>query len=173
MEEHDPTAADGDANALEDAERPETARTLANWEPTPRVITEEEDELFDSVTVSPSAPAYLRAYTKTGNSVAACSIVGISPSTPRAWKRRDPHFAAIRTDIKEEVVERWNAVCEYRAGKGFEERIYDGDGKLIARKVRQDPSFLRAMMGAQDPENWGTRGDRESNITVVIVDVAE
>ena len=173
MKEHQLAVVDGNSTLAEGTEQPETARTLADWEPTLRVITEEEDELFDSVTVSPSAPAYLRAYTKTGNSVAACSIVGISPSTPRAWKRRDPHFAAIRTDIKEEVVERWNAVCEYRAGKGFEERIYDGDGKLIARKVRQDPSFLRAMMGAQDPENWGTRGDRESNITVVIVDVAE
>ena len=40
---------------------PEIARTLADWEPTPRVITPEEEELLDSVTVSPAASVYLKA----------------------------------------------------------------------------------------------------------------
>ena len=56
---------------------------------------------------------------------------------------------------------------------GFEERIYDKHGNLAGRKIKQDPSFLRAMLGAQDPENWGARGERDGNITVVIMDVAE
>ncbi len=174
MEEHDPTAADGDANALEDTARPETARTLANWEPTPRVITAEEEELFDSVTVSPIAPAYLRALIATGNSIVACAAIGIDPSTPRKWKARDAHFAAIYADIRQEIKERWNAVAEYRALHGFEERIYDKHGYLAGRKIKQDPSFLRAMLGAQDPEHWGVRGERrDTTINVVIMDVHE
>ena len=151
----------------------ETARTLANWEPTPRVITEEEDELFDSVTVSPMAPAYLRALIATGNSIVACAAIGIDPSTPRKWKARDAHFAAILADIRQEIKERWNAVAEYRVLHGFEERIYDKHGNLAGRKIKQDPSFLRAMLGAQDPENWGSRGERDGNIRIVIMDVAE
>ena len=102
--------------------RPETARSLADWEPTPRVITEAEEDLFDSVTVSPEAPIYLRALIATGNSIVACSAIGIDPSTPRKWKKRDTHFAAILADIREEIVERWRALAEYRARHGFEEK---------------------------------------------------
>ena len=155
--------------------KPETkvARTLADWEPTPRVITPEEEESLDSVTVSPMAPAYLRALIATGNSIVACSAIGIDPSTPRKWKARDAHFAAILADIRQEIKERWNAVAEYRALHGFEERIYDKHGNLAGRKIKQDPSFLRAMLGAQDPENWGSRGERDGNLTIVIMDVAE
>ena len=152
---------------------PQIARTLAGWEPTPRVITQEEEELLDSVTVSPMAPVYLRALIATGNSIVACAAVGIDPSTPRKWKRRDAQFAAILADIHEEVVERWNAVAEYRALHGFEERIYDKHGNLAGRKIKQDPSFLRAMLGAQDPEHWGARSERDSKITIVIMDVDE
>ena len=54
------------------------------------------------------------------------------------------------------------------------ERIYDKHGNLAGRKIKQDPSFLRAMLGAQDPERWGSRGERDgNNITVVIIDKAE
>ncbi len=75
---------------LEVTTRPDSkaARTLADWESTPRVITEEEEQLLDSVTVSPVAPHCLRALIATGNSLAACTIVGIDPSTPRKWKQR-------------------------------------------------------------------------------------
>ena len=43
---------------LEVTTRPDTgtARSLADWEPMPRVITEDEEGLLDSVTVSPTAP---------------------------------------------------------------------------------------------------------------------
>ena len=160
---------------LEATTRPDSkaARTLADWEQVPRVITPEEEEVLDAVTVSPIAPIYLRAYIASGNSAFACSVVGIGLSTPRAWKRRDAHFAAVWADIKDEVRERWNGVAEYRALHGFEERVFDKHGELVARKVRQDPSFLRAMLGAQDPENWGRRGERDSNITITVHRVAE
>ena len=152
---------------------PESARTLADWEPTLRVITEEEGDLLDSVTVSTQAPIYLRALIATGNSIVACSAIGIDPSTPRKWKRRDTHFAAILADIREEIKERWNAVAEYRALHGFEERIYDKHGNLAGRKIKQDPSFLRAMLGAQDPEHWGSRGERDGNVTITVMRGAE
>ena len=173
MKEHELAVVDGNSTLPEGTQQPETARTLADWEPTPRVITPEEEELLDSVTVSPVAPVYLRELIATGNSIVACAAVGIDPSTPRKWKRRDAHFAAILADIREEIVERWNGLAEHRALRGFEERIYDKHGNLAGRKIKQDPSFLRAMLGAQDPEHWGARSERDSKITIVIMDVDE
>ena len=60
MKEHELAVVDGNSTLPEATERPEIARTLADWEPTPRVITQEE-ELLDSVTVSPAASVYLKA----------------------------------------------------------------------------------------------------------------
>ena len=122
MKKHEITTADSTAVTKADTA---PARTLADFETTPRVITPEEEEVLDSVAVSPIASVYLRAFVVTGNNIAACRIVGIDPSTPRKWKERDHHFAAIWADLKEEVVERWNAVAEHRALQGFEERSYD------------------------------------------------
>ncbi|MCH7530661.1 MAG: hypothetical protein IIB36_02735 [Gemmatimonadetes bacterium] len=61
MKEHELAVVDGNSTLPEATERPEIARTLADWEPTPRVITQEEEELLDSVTVSPAASVYLKA----------------------------------------------------------------------------------------------------------------
>ena len=150
-----------------------TARTLAAWEPTKRVISSAEEATLDAVTVSPMAPAYLRALITLGNNVVACAAIGIDPSTPRQWKRKDPHFTAILEGIRQEVVERWQAVAEYRALYGFEERIYDKHGNLAGRKIKQDPSFLRAMLGALDPEHWGRRGETDQVVNIVVQRVAE
>ena len=103
----------------------------------------------------------------------ACAAIGIDPSTPRQWKRKDPHFAAILEGIRQEVVERWQTVAEYRALYGFEERIYDKHGNLAGRKIKQDPSFLRAMLGALDPEHWGRRGDTDQVVNIVVQRVSE
>ena len=54
-----PTPVDGESTAV--ATRGDdvaTARTLAAWEPTKRVISSQEEATLDTVTVSPTAPAY-------------------------------------------------------------------------------------------------------------------
>ena len=150
------------------------ARTLADYELAPRELTEEEEELFDTfATLSPNAPTYLRALVKYGNSYFATAEIGIGPSVPRQWKARSPEFATIFATIKIEIAERWNAVAHNKALGGFEDRMYDKDDNLVGRRVRQDPTFLRAMLGSKDPENWGKEGASGLNITVVIVDAHE
>ena len=156
-----------------EVEKPERARTLADWELVPRVITLEDEELFDSCTVSPRAPTYLRELVIYGNSIYACAEMGINPATPRSWKRRCSHFAEILETLRIEIVERWNALAQDRALTGFEERMYDKHNNLIGKRVRQSDSFLRAMMGAQDPENWGREGASGTSINIVIQDVRE
>lgn len=150
------------------------ARTLEDYEPYPRVITDEERELFASMEdVSPHAPGYLEAYVRFGNHEAACSGIGIDSSTPRRWKQRRPDFAALREFIKKDVVSRWNTVVQALAMEGFEDRMYDADGELVGRRVRQDASFVRAFMASIDPERWGKQSGTDQSITIVIQDVKE
>ncbi len=89
------------------------------------------------------------------------------------WRDTDPVFLEIHDRFWKEVRARWQPVAEHKALHGFEDLLYDAEGDLKDRRVREDSSFLRALLASIDPEHWGSRTEQDSNITVVIVDVAE
>jgi hypothetical protein len=150
------------------------ARSLDAWEPVPYEPAEEDKALFGSMGhVSPLAPAYLLAYARTGISAEACRRIGISESLPRQWKRRHPDFATMMEELKEGVRDRWNALARRKALEGFEERLYNAEGELVGRKVREDPSFLKAVLGSLDAENWGRAGESGQSITIQVVQGSE
>jgi hypothetical protein len=150
------------------------ARSLDEWEPVPYEPTEEDQALFDSMGhVSPLAPAYLLAFARTGISAEACRRVGISESLPRVWKLRHPEFAQIQEDLKEGIRDRWNALARQKALGGFEERPCNASGELVGRKVREDPSFLKAVLGSLEPENWGRAGESGQSITIQVLQMSE
>ncbi len=150
------------------------ARSLEDWEPVPYEPAEEDHALFASMGhVSPFAPAYLLAYARTGISAEACRRIGISESLPRVWKVRHPEFAQIQEDLKEGIRDRWNALARRKALEGFSERLYNAKGELVGRKIREDPSFLKAVLGSLDAENWGRAGESGQNITIQVLQVSE
>ena len=150
------------------------ARSLEDWEPVPYEPAEEDQALFDSmVHVSPLAPAYLLAYARTGISAEACRRIGISESLPRQWKRRRPDFATMMEELKEGVRDRWNALARRKALEGFEERLYNANGELVGRKVREDPSFLKAVLGSLDADSWGRAGEGGQSVTVNVLQMQE
>ena len=150
------------------------AQSLDDWEPYPYEPTEEDFTLFDSMAhVSPHAPSYLLAYARTGLNTEACRRIGISDSLPRYWKRRHPDFADLIKDLKEGVRDRWTAVGQRKALEGFRDEMYNADGDLVGVKIREDPGFLKATLGAVDPDRWGKARDTGQIININIVDVNE
>ena len=150
------------------------ARTLDDWEPYPYEPTDDDFAHFNSMAhISPHAPAYLMAFARTGLNTEACRRIGISDSLPRYWKRTHPDFAALIEDLKEGVRDRWTAVGMRKALDGFRDEMYNADGDLVGVKIREDPSFLKAVLGAVDPERWGKTRDSNQDITIVIVDTDE
>ena len=145
------------------------ARTLADWEPHPRVIPEGERAAIKMVCkdISPQAAVWLETYIVTGNQSAAAAILGMSPSTPLAWRKRHPPLQALIDGYQEEIRDRWNAVAQHKSMEGFQEWLYGKDGSLAGRRVRQDPSFLGKVLGSIDPEKWGK--DQASQTIVVNV----
>lgn len=151
-----------------------SSRTLADWEPHPRVIPDDESEYIREVSkdVAPNAALYVETYLRTGNHSAASAILGMSPSTSRYWRRQHPEYSALFEHYGEEIRDRWNAVAQAKAMEGFQEWMYDGKGELKGTRTRQDPAFVRAVLGSIDPDRWG-KEDKAQSITVNVVQVAE
>lgn len=151
------------------------ARTLADWEPHPRIIPPEESAAIAEVCkgISPVAAMWVETYIRTGNQAAAASIVGISPHTPKGWRNRHPHLQTIIDSYQEEIRERWNAVAQQKGMQGFNEWQYGADGvTLKGRRVREDPGFVRALLGSIDPERWG-KDERAPSIVVNVLQSVE
>ncbi len=150
------------------------ARSLDEWEPVPYEPTPEDEAAFDSVAhVSPLAPPFLLAFARTGICAEACRRIGISESLPRQWKRRHPDFATTMEELKEGVRDRWNALARRKALQGFEERLFNANGELVGRKVREDPGFLKAVLGSLDADNWGRAGENGQSIIVNVLQAHE
>lgn len=150
------------------------ARTLADWEPHPRVIPEGELAAIAEVCkdISPQAAIWLETYIRTGNQAAAAAIIGISPSTARAWRHRHPPLQALVDGYQEEIRDRWNAVAQHKGMEGFQEWMYNKDGDPAGSRVRQDPGFVRALLGSIDPERWG-KDERAQTIVVNVLQSQE
>jgi len=151
-----------------------SARSLSDWEDSARTFTTEELETFAALrdSVSPLAPLYIETWLKTGNHVVAAQLLDMSPATPRHWKRNHPHYKALNDFYTDEIRDRWMAVAQARALGGFTDRMYGKDGELVGTRIRQDPNFLKATLGAIDPERWGKDQDA-GGITINIVDTRE
>jgi len=144
-------------------------RTLADWEPHPRVIPDEERAAIEEACkdVAPLAALYVETWLRAGNHSAAAAILGISPATPTSWRRKHPPYQAIFDAYSEEIRDRWNAVAQHKGMTGFRDWMYDGKGVLKGTRVREDPGFLGKVLGSIDPDRWGRdQGGQTINITV-------
>lgn len=146
-----------------------TAKSLDEWEPYPYEPTEDDEKLFASMAhVSPMTPGFLQAFARTGTIAEACRRIGISDSLPRKWRQRHSDFAELLEAQKDCVRDRWNATAQRKAQEGFEERLYNAAGELVGRKVREDASFLKAVLGSIDAEHWGRGGEGDQQINIII-----
>ena len=150
------------------------ARTLADWEPHRRIIPPEEAAAIEAACkeVAPLAATYLQAWIKTGNHVAASEILGISPSAARYWRSRNPSYQALFDAYTPEITERWLTVAQQKGVEGFRDWTFDAEGQLKGSRLREDPGFLRALLGAIDPERWG-RDERSPSIVVNVLQAVE
>lgn len=134
----------------------------------PRELTEEEEAICVRVK-SLRAQEFLRWFPRIGTLDKVCQRVGISGGSPSRWERTDEAFAELYGRLKEDTKALLNSVSMRCGLDGFEDRMYNADGNLVGRRVRQDPSFLSKLMAKVDPEWRNVDQGQQINIVVQVV----
>ena len=132
---------------------------------------EERDMLY--APLQPHAREFLRAYVKTLTIADAADLVGIARSTHYKWMKNTPGYPEAFEYAQREAKDQWHAILKDRVDNGLEELLYDGDGNLKHRRIRQDASLLKMQMMAVDPETYNPERSKDSNVNIVVVQSRE
>lgn len=138
---------------------------------TPSAVPVGEDmrEVFQGLAhVGKMAPAFLEGYYRTGLAMQTCRDLGIEESNPRKWKERHPEFGVVYDEITEVCNNRWDETGDRHATEGFEERMYDKEGKLAGSRIRQDPGFLKAVLASKLPHYRPNEQSTEIQVNVLV-----
>jgi hypothetical protein len=100
---------------------------------------------------------FLDALRLSPNVTAAAAAAGHNRRAFYRVRNRDREFAEAWDEVLEEALDRLEAAM-YRYGtEGYEERVYDAQGNLVSRRVREDPASARALLAAHRPALWSER----------------
>ena len=123
--------------------------------------------------LQPHARAFLRAFATTLTIAGAADVVGIARSTHYKWLKNTPGYPEAFEYAQREAKDEWHAILKDRVENGLEERMYDADGNLKHRRIRQDAALLKMQMMAVDPETFNPDRSKDSNVEIVIVQKQE
>ena len=136
-------------------------------------VTTDEDVDMLYTGLHPHAREFLRAYVKTLTIVDAAEVVGIARSTHYAWLKNVPGYPEAFEYAQREAKDQWHAILKDRVDNGLEERLYDADGNLKHRRIRQDASLLKMQMIAVDPETFVPERNNNANVIINVVQAKE
>ena len=132
---------------------------------------EEQDVLY--APLQPHAREFLRAYVKTLTIADAADVVGIARSTHYNWLEKMPGYPEAFEYAQREAKDQWHAILKDRVNNGLEERLYDADGNLKHRRIRQDAALLKMQMMAVDPDTFAPERSKNSNVVIVLNETKE
>ena len=101
--------------------------------------------------------AFLDALRLSPNVTAAAAAGGHNRRAFYRVRERDREFAELWDDALEEALDRLEAQMYRFATEGYEERLYDADGNLVSRRVREDPASAARLLAAHRPQLWSER----------------
>ena len=126
---------------------------------------EDMDVLYAGL--QPHAREFLRAFVKTLTIVDAADVVGIARSTHYKWLKNMPGYPEAFEYAQREAKDQWHAILKDRVDNGLEERLFDSDGNLKHRRIRQDAALLKMQMMAVDPDTFVPERNNNTNVIEV------
>ncbi len=123
--------------------------------------------------LQPHAREFLRAYVKTLTIVDAADVVGIARSTHYKWLKNVPGYPEAFEHAQREAKDQWHGILKDRVDNGLEELMYDADGNLKYRKIRQDAALLKMQMMAVDPDTFVPERNNNTNVIINVVQAKE
>ncbi len=132
---------------------------------------EDADVLY--ARLQPHAREFLRAFVKTLTIVDAADVVGIARSTHYKWLKNMPGYPEAFEHAQREAKDQWHGILKDRVDNGLEELMYDADGNLKYRKIRQDAALLKMQMMAVDPDTSSPERRKDSHVNIVVVQQRE
>ena len=100
---------------------------------------------------------FLEHFAATLNVTAAAKLAGVGRSTVYRLRERDRTFAEAWREAEAEAIDKLEAQAYRFAMEGAEERTYDGNGKLVSRRVREDPASAARLLAAHRPALYSER----------------
>ncbi len=100
---------------------------------------------------------FLEHLAETLNVTAAAKAAGVHRATAYRLRDRDAVFRQEWDAAIAEAVDRLEAQAFKFAIEGAEERTYDADGKLVSRRVREDPATVARLLAAHRPDQYSER----------------
>ena len=128
---------------------------------------DERDMLYAGL--QPHAREFLRAFVETLTIADAADLVGIARSTHYKWLKNMPGYHEAFEYAQREAKDQWHAILKDRVDNGLEEKLYDADGNLRHRRIRQDASLLKMQMMAVDPDTFNPERRRDSNVVINVI----
>ena len=136
------------------------------------LLVDEERDMLDA-RLQPHAREFLRAFVKTLTIADAADVVGIARSTHYKWLKKMPGYPEAFEHAQREAKDQWHVILKDRVDNGLEELMYDADGNLKYRRIRQDASLLKMQMMAVDPETYNPERRNDTNVIINVVQSKE
>lgn len=100
---------------------------------------------------------FLAHLAATLNVTAAAKVAGVGRSTVYRLRERDRTFAEAWREAEAEAIDKLEAQAYRFAMEGAEERLYDAEGNLVSRRVREDPASAARLLAAHRPALYSER----------------
>jgi len=136
------------------------------------LMADEERDMLDA-RLQPHAREFLRAFVKALTIADAADVVGIARSTHYKWLKKMPGYPEAFEHAQREAKDQWHVILKDRVDNGLEELMYDADGNLKYRRIRQDASLLKMQMMAVDPGMYNAERSRDTNVIINVVQAKE
>ncbi len=136
------------------------------------LTTDEERDVLHAG-LRPHAREFLRAFAETLTIADAADLVGVARSTHYKWLKNMPGYPEAFEYAQREAKDQWHAILKERVDNGLEELLYDGDGNLKHRRIRQDGALLKMQMMAVDPDTFNPDRSKNSDVTINILQKQE
>ncbi|MFL5914127.1 MAG: hypothetical protein ACJ752_00610 [Gaiellaceae bacterium] len=91
------------------------------------------------------------------NVTEACRIAGLGRTTAYRLKSRDEEFRAAWDEAVAEAVDKLEAAVFRYATEGAVETLYDADGNVVSRRVREDPTSAARLLAAHRPDLYSEK----------------